>query len=271
MLDNEPDLWSSTHRRLRGSVDASEGAKLTYAELFQRTEDYASAIKDVAPNALVFGPASYGWQGLRRPAGRARCRRTRLHQRLPRRDEGLRDGARPPVSSMSSTCTGIRKRPAAASASSRITTPTPWSPPASRRRARSMTAPYIETSWITQFSTGGPINLIPREMAKINAGYPGTGLSFSEYNYGGANHYLGRRGRSRRAWHLRPRRRLRRQRMAAAIERAVHPGRLRHVPQFRRRRRGFRRYLDPGHDQRRFGHGHLCLDRRRPSRTRPLS
>ena len=56
-LDNEPDLWASTHARIRPT------GKVTYAELVQRTEEWAAAIKAVAPGALVFGPVSYGWQG----------------------------------------------------------------------------------------------------------------------------------------------------------------------------------------------------------------
>jgi len=43
---------------------------------------------------------------------------------------------------------------------------------------------YIETSWITQDSTHGPIHLIPRLQAKIDQHYPGTKMSISEYNYG---------------------------------------------------------------------------------------
>jgi hypothetical protein len=42
----------------------------------------------------------------------------------------------------------------------------------------------METSWITQSSTKGPIELLPRLMKKIADHYPGTKLSISEYNYG---------------------------------------------------------------------------------------
>ena len=38
---------------------------------------------------------------------------------------------------------------------------------------------YTETSWITQDSTMGPIDLIPRMMGKIASKYPGTHLSFT--------------------------------------------------------------------------------------------
>ena len=57
-------------------------------------------------------------------------------------------------------------------------------PPGYRRRARFGTSTYTENSWITQYSTLGPIDLIHRTQNQINANYPGTKLSFSEYNYG---------------------------------------------------------------------------------------
>ena len=50
---------------------------------------------------------------------------------------------------------------------------------------------YTETSWIAQDSTDGPIDLIPREQAKIAAHYPGTALSFTEWNYGGGTDISG--------------------------------------------------------------------------------
>ncbi|HEY8040084.1 MAG TPA: endoglucanase A, partial [Polyangiaceae bacterium] len=43
---------------------------------------------------------------------------------------------------------------------------------------------YTETSWITQDSTHGPIDLIHLVQGKIAQHYPGTNLSFSEWNYG---------------------------------------------------------------------------------------
>jgi hypothetical protein len=68
-LDNEPDLWQHTHARLRGdstTFDTSQqhGTTATYAEMIQRTTDYADAAKDVNPDALIFGPVNYGWQGM---------------------------------------------------------------------------------------------------------------------------------------------------------------------------------------------------------------
>src|SRR5262249_7498493 len=53
-LDNEPTLWNSTHRDVH--PDAT-----TYDELWQRTRDYAAAIKAQDPAALTLGPAEWGW------------------------------------------------------------------------------------------------------------------------------------------------------------------------------------------------------------------
>ncbi|MFW6369213.1 MAG: glycoside hydrolase family 44 protein, partial [Myxococcota bacterium] len=53
-LDNEPGLWSTTHPRIRKEP-------VTYSELVERSVAYASAIKDVDSEALLFGPVSYGW------------------------------------------------------------------------------------------------------------------------------------------------------------------------------------------------------------------
>jgi hypothetical protein len=44
---------------------------------------------------------------------------------------------------------------------------------------------YTEDSWITTYSTLGPIRLLPRLHEQIAAHYPGTRLAISEYYYGG--------------------------------------------------------------------------------------
>jgi hypothetical protein len=55
-LDNEPDLWASTHPEVHP-------APATYAEMIQRTVAFASAIKAVWPDRLLTGWVSYGWSG----------------------------------------------------------------------------------------------------------------------------------------------------------------------------------------------------------------
>src|SRR5262249_15775250 len=55
-LDNEPDLWQGTHKEVHPDP-------VTYAEVIEKSIDYARAIKDVEPKAKIFGPVNYGWQG----------------------------------------------------------------------------------------------------------------------------------------------------------------------------------------------------------------
>ena len=177
MLDNEPDLWSSTHAEIHPTP-------VTYAELAQRTIQYATAIKAVAPNALVWGPASYGWSGY-----------TNLQNAT---DANNRDFLEFYLDQLKAAEASTGKRtvdgidlhwyPEATDGSTRITDTGSTSTLVTAREAapRSLwDSTYKENSWITQYSTLGPINLIPRIFAKIAAHYPGTKLSFSEWNYGG--------------------------------------------------------------------------------------
>lgn len=189
MLDNEPDLWAFTHARLRGDATGQSGNPVTYAELFQKTEDYASALKDVAPNALIYGPASYGWSGY-----------VNL-QSAP--DSAGRDFLTAYLAEMKAYETAHGRRildvldlhwypEARSSTNVRITTSDSSDPLVEARlqAPRSLyDTSYTENSWISQ--NVGAIGLIPRIMAKINTSYPGTKLSFSEYDYGGSNDISG--------------------------------------------------------------------------------
>ncbi len=53
-LDNEPSLWPYTHRDVHPTLTS-------YDELWQKTRDYAAAIKAQDPAAQVLGPADWGW------------------------------------------------------------------------------------------------------------------------------------------------------------------------------------------------------------------
>ncbi len=54
MLDNEPSIWSGTHRDVHPSSE-------TYDELWSDIQAYAGAIKSVDPNAIVIGPEDWSW------------------------------------------------------------------------------------------------------------------------------------------------------------------------------------------------------------------
>jgi len=56
LLDNEPDLWSSTHPRIHPN-------KVSCSELISKSIELAKVIKDMDPDAMVFGYESYGFMG----------------------------------------------------------------------------------------------------------------------------------------------------------------------------------------------------------------
>lgn len=176
MLDNEPDLWSNTHSEIHPKA-------LTYAELVQKNVDFARAIRDVVPKAIIFGSVNYGWAGYVDLQGAP--------------DANKRDWLDFYLDSMKAAEQSSGKRlvdvldvhwyPEAQGDGKRITDEGTSAGEVDARLAapRSLWDPsYTETSWITQFSTMGPINLLPRLRQKVDAHYPGTKLSISEYNYG---------------------------------------------------------------------------------------
>jgi hypothetical protein len=56
ILDNEPDLWNDTHRDVHPEP-------VTYDELLGRTVLYGTAVREADPDAVIAGPAAWGWWG----------------------------------------------------------------------------------------------------------------------------------------------------------------------------------------------------------------
>lgn len=219
-LDNEPGIWGApippgwqSGNPGTGQQPTSRIAthplihpfKATFTEMRDKTIAHAGAIKDVNPDALVFGGVGYGWndftslqdapgavQSPSHPGGdqpgemhfneyllqqvaaaEAAQGRTLmdvldLHwypeaRSGPNWDQGVR------ISDENST------NPSAAIVEARVQAP------------RSLWDPTYtgEKSWITQWSTQGPIALLPRAQRDINDFKPGTKLAITEYNYGG--------------------------------------------------------------------------------------
>ncbi|MDE3245445.1 MAG: hypothetical protein KGN80_05105, partial [Acidobacteriota bacterium] len=184
MLDNEPDLWNSTHLEVQRTA-------LRYDQFLPLSIASAGAIKDQIPQALLFGPVSYGWNGFvnLQNAPDAGAHGDFLEYYLSQMKTASQSQGRRLLDVLDlhwySEAQGggvrvVNPDNSAAVAAARIQAP------------RSLwDATYTETSWITQWSTNGPIELIPRMMAKIAAQYPGTKLAFSEYNHGGEDHISG--------------------------------------------------------------------------------
>jgi hypothetical protein len=183
-MDNEPDLWSYTHPEVHPDA-------VTYTELVDRTVEYAAAVKSVQPTARVFGFVSYGWNGFvsLQDAPDAGTYGDFIdyfldEMRLAETEHGSRLVDVLDLHWYSEAQGGgvriVEDNDSADVVAARLQAP------------RSLWDDgYTEESWITEWSTMGPIRLIPRLRDKIEAHYPGTLICFSEYNHGGEDHISG--------------------------------------------------------------------------------
>lgn len=183
-LDNEPDLWSSTHKEIHPMP-------VTYDELCMRNVTYATMVKNLWPEAKVTGFVSYGYTGY-----------VSL-QNAP--DSGSKgDFINYYLDQMKAAETTAGHRlidyldlhwyPEATGGTVRVTMPDTTAPVVSARvqAPRSLWDPsYKETSWIVNSVLHDAIRLIPRIKDKITAHYPGTGLAITEWNYGGGGDISG--------------------------------------------------------------------------------
>jgi hypothetical protein len=173
-LDNEPALWNSTHRDVHP-------APLTYDELWTKTLDYASRIKQEDPAAQVLGPVSWGWceyfysaaDGCSPGPDRA------AHGGLPLIEWWLAQVRAHQIATGTRLVDvldvhwypqgGTALNDSEAQAALRL------------RTVKGLyDAGYVDESWIAQ-----PVRLIPRLRDMIDARCPGLGIGITEYNFGG--------------------------------------------------------------------------------------
>ena len=180
-MDNEPDLWSTTHTDVHPT-------ETSYAEMLQEFTSYASAVKAVDPSAKVLGPVVSGWTAYQYSALDAGSDNYRTHaDRQAHGDLPFLEWWLGQVAAHDRT-TGVRSLdyldvhyyPQAPGVDSAHAS----DPATQARRIRSVRSlwdpSYGDESWIAQ-----PVNLIPMLKAWIGKEYPGTGISISEYNFGG--------------------------------------------------------------------------------------
>jgi hypothetical protein len=192
-LDNEPGLWPYTHPEVHP-------AKPTYVELIRRTTDYASMIKDANPNALVFGPVSWGWTDYvsLQDAPDASAHGDFLDYYLESVKTESQNQGRRLVDVLD-----IHWGPQDTANQAAGPSLTQAQLDGIVQGPRSLWDPtYKEDSWVTNNvlapyqASGGYegipwITLIPRMMNKISDHYPGTGLALSEYYLGGTYNIAG--------------------------------------------------------------------------------
>ncbi|WP_422770291.1 glycoside hydrolase family 44 protein [Plantactinospora sp. WMMC1484] len=190
-LDNEPDIWHSTHRDVHP-------AGASAVELRDRAYAIGAAIKEVDPTAATLGPVGWGWtswdySGLDQEV----CGRTGCWADPP--DRPARDGL--PLT----TWYLQQMRDYEAEHGQRVLDyfDMHFYPQASGvafgngddpatnalrlRSTRALWDPtYTDESWINT-----QVRLVPRMRELVAANYPGTNTAITEYNWGALDHVNG--------------------------------------------------------------------------------
>lgn len=188
-LDNEPELWNSTHQEVQGT------ARETYADYLAKSKALTRALKDRFPDIVVFGPVHYGFGGLYDFQGEPGLGGATWFV-----DQYLKD--------MKAESDAYGKRlldvydfhwySESYAGSTRVIdlsgpTLTDAEVQAVVQSPRSLWDPTFAdgTDWISRDVLGGPIRILGRLQEKIDASYPGTRIAVTEYENGGWNHIAG--------------------------------------------------------------------------------
>jgi len=190
-LDNEPDLWASTHEEVQGSTNISS------SNFIAKTVTLSEALKDRFPNLVIFGPVNYGFNGIYSWQGDPTLSPTPngANWFADKYLAGIKTASiaytKPVVDVYDfhwySEARGDNVRVIDMNGSSL----TDNQVQAIVQSPRSLWDPtYTETSWITGV-LGGPIYILARLQAKIAAGNAGMKIAITEYENGGFNHIAG--------------------------------------------------------------------------------
>jgi len=189
-LDNEPELWNSTHLEVQGSTPVSSDNYIT------KTITLTEALKDQFPNVQIFGPVHYGFEGIYNWQGELSATPDGVNwfpdKYLPAIQAASNTYGRPLIDVYdfhwySEATDGTTRVISMTSASL-----TDTQVQAVVQSPRSLWDPtFTENSWITVDVLNEPIRILPRLQSKINAEFPGTKISITEYENGGDNHIAG--------------------------------------------------------------------------------
>jgi hypothetical protein len=189
ILDNEPGIWSTTHRDVHPEP-------VSYDELLQKTIAYGTAVRAADPEAVIAGPAEWGWtnyfySGKDAAAGFDKKPDRLAHGDLPfiawylkkLREHETKTKTRvldvldlhfyPQGKGMYAEDGGGAVDAEGAARRLRATRAL-WDPT------------YVDESWINE-----PVMLLPRMQKWIDENAPGVGISIGEWNFGAEKHVSG--------------------------------------------------------------------------------
>jgi fibronectin type 3 domain-containing protein len=194
-LDNEPELWNSTHLEVQGPNPVTSDNYIT------KTITLTKALKDQFPNMVIFGPVHYGFQGIYNWQGELSATPnganwfpdkylTALQTASAAYGKRLVDVYDFHWYAEEYDANGTRSLNLAGTtltdAQVQLIVQSPrnlWDP--------TFTDSNNSNPWIYQELGNTPINILGRLQAKINAEFPGMKISITEYESGGWNHIAG--------------------------------------------------------------------------------
>jgi fibronectin type 3 domain-containing protein len=189
-LDNEPDLWNSTHEEVQGSTNISSDNYIV------KTVALSTALKDQFPNVVIFGPVNYGFNGIYSWQGEAGAGFSSSFWFADKYLAGIKAAStaygKPLVDAYD-----FHWYSEATDGTTRVTNMngpnlTDAQVQAIVQSPRSLwDTTFKENSWITNAVLGGPIYILRRLQAKVDAANPGMKIAITEYENGGFNHIAG--------------------------------------------------------------------------------
>jgi hypothetical protein len=189
-LDNEPDLWNSTHEEVQGSANTSSDNYIA------KTVTLSKALKDQFPNVVIFGPVNYGFNGIYSWQGEAGAGFSSSFWFADKYLAGIKTASTAYGNSLVDVY-DFHWYSEATDGTTRVinmngTSLTDAQVQAIVQSPRSLwDTTFKENSWITNSVLGGPIYILRRLQAKIAAANPGMKIAITEYENGGFNHIAG--------------------------------------------------------------------------------
>ena len=194
-LDNEPELWNSTHLEVQGHNP------VTSDNYIAKTINLTKALKDQFPNVLIFGPVHYGFQGIYNWQGELSATPSATNWFPDKYLQALKTAStaygKPLVDVYDFhwyaevyDANGTRilnlKDTTLTDAQVQLIVESPrdlWDP--------TFHDDNNSNPWIYNELGQTPINILGRLQAKINAEFPGMKIAITEYENGGWNHIAG--------------------------------------------------------------------------------
>jgi len=196
-LDNEPELWNLTHQEIQGS------SPITSDNYITKTITLTKAIKDQFPNAVIFGPVHYGFQGLYNWQGELASTPTGTNWFPDKYLQAIKTASTPYGRPLVDVYDFHWYPEEYDSGSTRILNLTGTSLSAAQvqlivQSPRVLWDPNFNdpangnsNPWIYQELGNTAVRLLPRLQAKIDAENPGMKIAVTEYEGGGWNHIAG--------------------------------------------------------------------------------